>query len=144
MTGKKVKTIQPLAVSRPGPGFLLRRSVVVALVGFLLLAAPHQVRAGDFGLLVTLPALFDQVALLAALVGIVVAVKIFRMVKGGLLAQSWQYFVLGLGCLALAQMAQLADTVGLYASPSLLRPVILTCMALLWTMGIVKTKKSLS
>ena len=117
-----------------------------AVFGGLAALTPQTANAAtpDFAVLLTLPALVDQVLLLVALASIAVAFKVYSLVKGGLLAKSWQLFVVGMLCLAIAQIFELARMLGYFTPPDIFRPVILLCMAALWLFGAYKARKALS
>ncbi|HSG99626.1 MAG TPA: hypothetical protein VLB27_06225, partial [candidate division Zixibacteria bacterium] len=80
----------------------------------LLQAGGAAAATPDFGVLLTIPALVDQAILLVAIVSIAIALRVYALVKGGLLAKSWQLFVVGLLCLAIAQVFGLAGALGYF------------------------------
>ena len=116
----------------------------IALVVVFVVGAPLVSHAAQLGLLLTLPSIFDGAILVVALVALLGAVRVYGSVKGGLLAKSWQFFVIGLICLVLAQLFQLANTAGYFQAPELLRPVTLAAMAGLFLLGVLKARRTLS
>jgi len=115
-----------------------------AFVVALVIGAPVVSQAAQLGLLLTAPSFFDQAILIVAVIALFGAVRVYSSVKGGLLAKSWQFFVLALICLVLAQLFQLANTAGYFQAPELLRPVTLTAMAGLFLLGVLKARRTLS
>lgn len=109
-----------------------------------VLGAPVVSHAAQLGLLLTVPSLFDEAILIVAVIALLGAIRVYGSVKGGLLAKSWQFFVLGIICLVIAQLFQLADTAGYFQAPELLRPVTLTAMAGLFLLGVLKARRTLS
>lgn len=109
----------------------------------LLQAGTAAAATPDFAVLLTIPALVDQAILLVAIVSIVIALRVYTLVKGGLLAKSWQLFVVGMLCLAISQLFGLAGALGYLTPPEALRPGILLCMAALWMVGAVKARSAL-
>ena len=116
------------------------------LTGALTLAQNGTAAAAtpNFGVLLTIPALVDQAILLVAIISIAVALRVHSLVKGGLLAKSWQLFVVGMLCLAIGQIFGLAGALGYFTPPEALRPSILLCMAALWMIGAMKARSALS
>jgi hypothetical protein len=112
----------------------------LALIGLL----PETSQAADFALLLTVPAIVNQVVLIAAIASLLVAFRVYTLVKGGLLAKSWQMFVVGLLCLAIAQIFALAETAGYFSAPEWLRPMTFLCMAGLWLYGLLQARRALS
>lgn len=117
----------------------------IAMMLALLVMTPQNAHAAtpDFTLLLAIPALMDQALFLISLVAIAISFKVYSLVKGGLLAKSWQMFVVGLLCLAIAQLFELAHLVGLFVPPDALRPGILICMVGLWLYGAYAARNAL-
>ncbi len=110
----------------------------------LILGMPEAANAAEIALLLAVPSLFDGAILIVATVALFGAIRVYSTVKGGLLAKSWQFFIIGLVCLVVAQLFRLADTAGYFQSPELLRPVIFTAMAGLFLLGVMKARRALS
>ncbi len=125
-----------------------RRSGVIAVAAFLgaflAFGLPDVAQAAEIALLLTVPSFFDEAILIVAAISLFGAIRVYGSVKGGLLAKSWQFFIIALVCLVVAQLFQLADTTGYFHSPELLRPVILTAMAGLFLLGVMKARRALS
>lgn len=112
-------------------------------LGFFALT-PQTSFAADVSLLLTVPAIVDQIVLIAAIVSLLVAFRVYTLVKGGLLAKSWQMFVVGLLCLAIAQLFALAEAAQYFTAPEWLRPMTFLCMAGLWLYGLLQARRALS
>ncbi len=109
----------------------------------LVLGAPASANAVEIGLLLTVPALINEVLLIVSLIAVFVALRVYQLVKGGLLAKSWQFFFIGLLCLALAQITTFAANAGLFVAPELAQPILLLVMGALWLFGALKAKQAL-
>ncbi|MFQ5607103.1 MAG: hypothetical protein ACE5GA_04085 [Candidatus Zixiibacteriota bacterium] len=124
-------------------GATLRRAFALASLLAIAPMFPSRAYALDPGLLLTVPALIDEILLLVTLVAIVFAFKVYNLVRGGLMAKSWQFFFVGLCCLALAQIVQISGATGMFLAPDLTRPVLLLSMGGLWLYGAIKARKAL-
>lgn len=109
----------------------------------LVVGAPASANAVELGMLLTVPALLNEVLLIISLIAVFVALRVYQLVKGGLLAKSWQFFFIGLLCLALAQMITFFANAGLFVAPELAQPVLLLAMGALWLYGALKAKQAL-
>jgi hypothetical protein len=110
----------------------------------LVIGFPTTTYAAELALLLAVPSLFDGAILIVSAVALVGAIRVYGSVKGGLLAKSWQFFVIALICLVVAQLFQLANIAGYFQAPELLRPVIFTAMAGLFLLGVLKARRALS
>ena len=109
----------------------------------LVLGTPASVDALEIGLLLTAPALINEVLLIVSLIAVFVALKVYQLVKGGLLAKSWLFFFIGLLCLALSQIITFSGNAGLFVAPELAQPILLLVMGVLWLYGAMKAKQAL-
>ncbi len=109
----------------------------------LVLGTPASVDAVEIGLLLTAPALINEALLIVSLIAVFVALRVYQLVKGGLLAKSWQFFFIGLLCLALAQIITFSGNAGLFTAPDLAQPILLLVMGVFWLYGAMKAKQAL-
>ncbi len=120
-------------------------ATVGAFLGLILtIGFPSTAHAAELALLLAVPSLFDGAILIVSVAALIGAIRVYSTVKGGLLAKSWQFFVIALICLVIAQLFQLANIAGYFQAPELLRPVIFTAMAGLLLLGVIKARRALS
>lgn len=117
--------------------------VGLALATLLVALAPANANAVEMGALLTMPSLFNEITLLVAIIAFFGGLKVYGLVRGGLLAKCWRMFLFGFGALTLAQVLRLVNTVGLVEIPEMLTSLLLGCMAVLWFMGIREARKAL-
>lgn len=130
------------ADARRNQSFLTPLGICAAAFA-LVLGTPASVDALEIGLLLTAPALINEVLLIVSLVAVFVALKVYQLVKGGLLAKSWQLFFIGLLCLALTQIITFSGNAGFFDAPELAQPILLLVMGVLWLYGAMKAKQAL-
>ncbi|MCH7879721.1 MAG: hypothetical protein IH914_10465 [candidate division Zixibacteria bacterium] len=122
---------------------VLNPTIIFAAAIALVLGAPTSANAFEVGLLLTVPALINELLLLVSVIAVFVALKVYQLVKGGLLAKSWQFFFIGLICLALAQFITFSGNAGLFAAPEVAQPLLLLVMGAFWLYGALKAKQAL-
>lgn len=114
-----------------------------AMVTLFVSLTPANANAVEMGALLTIPSLFNEITLLAAIIAFFGGLKVYGLVKGGLLAKCWQMFLYGFGALTLAQVLRLLNTLGLVEIPEMLTSLLLGFMAVLWLLGIREARKAL-
>lgn len=81
--------------------------------------------------------------LLCAIVGLIWAMKILSLVRGGLMSKSWQMILVGFICLCLAQAVALVSKLGFLAVPEIIVTLLYLSMAATWLAGLYQTRKVL-
>ncbi|MCH9032511.1 MAG: hypothetical protein IIB00_09680 [candidate division Zixibacteria bacterium] len=117
--------------------------VGLALATLIVALAPAKASAVEMGVLLTMPSLFNEITLLVAIIAFFGGLKVYGLVRGGLLAKCWQMFLFGFGALILVQVLRLVNTLGLVEIPELLTSLLLGCMAVLWFLGMREARKAL-
>lgn len=122
---------------------ILRARSVTLLCVAALFGLPAVANALEVSALLTVSSVIDELLFVVALVALFGAQKVYRLVKGGNLAQSWQFFVIGLLCLFLAQLTVMLEITGIFVAPELVRPFLLLVMGGIWLLGIMKARQAL-
>lgn len=117
------------------------RGVMAILLG-LLAVSPASANTGSGGIF-TASVFFNLVLLGGAVVGLLWALQILDLVKGGLMSKSWQMFLLGFVSLALAQLLVLIQRLNFVAIPDFVSSFFYVIMAGTWLAGLYQTRKVL-
>lgn len=119
----------------------MKRFLVVFGAMALLASSAH---AATFVLLVQTPNLLNLALLALAGACSVGSFQVLTLVRGGMLAKSWQLFLAGFVMLTLAQLLSLFNAVQIMALPSYVLPLMYSGMAGLFLYGIFETRRTLS
>ena len=114
-------------------------AVILGLVTF----QPASADSGGGGFF-SAASLFHLALLACAVIGLLWAVQILSLVKGGLMSRSWQMFLLGFVLLCLAQVLIIFDRAKIVSMPDYVSTLLYVAMAGTWLAGLYQTRKVLS
>ena len=116
------------------------------LVTLLLLAVwslGGRAEAADFTQITKVPVLINAIILLGALACLIIAIRLFSLVKGGALARGWQMFVVSFVTLVAGQIFILAEKFGLFALAFDVAGILYLATVILWMVGLMQTRRVL-
>jgi len=87
--------------------------------------------------------LFNLILLACSVVGLLWALKVLSLVRGGLMSKSWQMFLLGFIFLGIAQIISLMVDINIVAFPEFVSTLFYMLMAGTWLAGLHQTRKVL-
>jgi hypothetical protein len=111
--------------------------------GMIALLASSTTHAANVAVIASPPTLLDTLVLGLAVFATVTSLKVFDLVRGGLLSKSWQFFAGGFAALALAQLMRILNAMEIFNLPTFVVPAIVMIMIGLFIMGVIQTKKTL-
>ncbi|MBD3331679.1 hypothetical protein GF356_02420 [candidate division GN15 bacterium] len=109
----------------------------------LALIMTSTTQAANVAVIATPPTLLDTLVLGLAVFATVTSMKVFDLVRGGLLSKSWQFFAGGFAALALAQLLRILNAMEVFSLPSFVVPAVVMIMIGLFIMGVIQTRKTL-
>jgi hypothetical protein len=83
------------------------------------------------------------ILLACSVVGLLWALKVLSLVRGGLMSKSWQMFLLGFIFLGVAQIISLMVDINIVAFPEFVSTLFYMLMAGTWLVGLHQTRKVL-
>jgi hypothetical protein len=114
-----------------------------AIIGISLSAvSPASANSGSEGMF-SVSSIFNLILLICAIIGLLWAIRILALVRGGLMSKSWQMIVLGFACLAMAQILILGEKVNILPLPGYVATLFYILMAGTWLAGLYQTRKIL-
>lgn len=87
--------------------------------------------------------IFNISLLICAFICLMWSLRIMSLVRGGLMSKSWQMFVLGFGFLVVAQLIVVGDKAHLYNTPGHVITILYLLMAIMWLIGLYRTRRVL-
>lgn len=111
--------------------------------GAVALLMSSTAHAANVAVIATPPTLLDTLVLGLAIFATVTSMKVFDLVRGGLLSRSWQLFAGGFAALALAQLLRILNAMEILSLPSFVVPAVVMIMIGLFIMGVIQTRKTL-
>lgn len=116
-----------------------------SIIGLFLMTAvwPGTAFAGTGLRTGGIPVALNLFIMAGAVACLVIAVRLFMLVKGGALARGWQLLVVSFVTLTGAQFIILADSLGIFAIPFDVAGVLYLATVVLWFFGLVQTRKVL-
>ena len=119
----------------------MRKLIFLLIVTFWIFSG--QVMAADFSQVTQIPVIINLIIFIGAISCLVIAIRLFTLVKGGALARGWQMFVVSFITLAAGQIMILAEKFDLFAIAFDIAGVLYMATVLLWLVGLVQTRKVL-
>ena len=119
----------------------MKKIIGIAIATAVVVAESAQ--AANFGVIVTAPGLFNVLALGAAVFGVVGALKVRDLVRGGLLSKSWQFLLFAALSFGLAQLVTLLGSMELVSLPNFVVPLLWAMTVAFFAWGIFITKRTL-
>jgi hypothetical protein len=116
--------------------------ILILLVAGLFLVPPASANPGGQGKF-SVSSLFNLILLACSVIGLLWALKVLALVRGGLMSKSWQMFVLGFIFLGIAQIISLMADVNILALPEFVSTLFYMLMAGTWLVGLHQTRKVL-
>ena len=111
------------------------------LVAFVLTSTAHAGVGTESGF--SAVSIINLALLICAFIGLIWALKILSLVRGGLMSKSWQMILIGFICLCLAQALALIAKLGFVPIPEVAVSSLYLLMAATWLAGLYQTRKIL-
>jgi len=86
---------------------------------------------------------FNIVILAGAVACLVIAIRLFMLVRGGALARCWQMLAASFGTLAIGQILILIEKLGVFRPPFDIAGLLYLATVALWFAGLTQTRKVL-
>ena len=124
---------------------MMRKIIKILLLPFLVVVlagntAYASIQLEDF---YSTSSIFNITLLICALICLMWSLKIMSLVRGGLMSKSWQMFVIGFGFLVIAQVFVIGENAQLFLLPGYIISVFYLLMAVMWLIGLYKTRRVL-
>ena len=116
---------------------------LITLPVLLVWSFGGRAEAADFSRITQIPVLVNSVILIGALACLVIAIKLFSLVKGGALARGWQMFVVSFVTLVAGQILILAEKFDLFALAFDVAGILYLATVVLWFVGLMQTRRVL-
>jgi hypothetical protein len=119
----------------------MRKLIFILILSLSPLAG--RVAAADFSPISQVPVIVNLVILLGAMACLVIAVRLFVLVKGGALARGWQMLVVSFVTLTAGQIFILAEKLHFFALTFDVAGILYLATVALWFMSLMQTRKVL-
>jgi len=120
---------------------ITRLSLFVFILAMFNVNVAHaSIKIEDF---YSTTSIFNVSLLICAFICLMWSLRIMSLVRGGLMSKSWQMFVLGFGFLVVAQLIIVGDKVQLYSMPGHVVTILYLLMAIMWLIGLYRTRRVL-
>ncbi|MEZ5358741.1 MAG: hypothetical protein R3F48_07885 [Candidatus Zixiibacteriota bacterium] len=117
------------------------RRLLLTLAVLLICSAPAA--AADFSKFSQTPVILNSVILVGAIACLVIAIRLFNLVKGGALAKGCQFWVISFVTLLAGQALALAEKLEVFALNFDVAAVLYAATVMLWFAGLAQTRKVL-
>lgn len=117
------------------------KRILLTLAVLVVCGAPAA--AADYSKLSQAPVILNGVILIGAIACLVIAVRLFNLVKGGALAKGCQFWVISFITLLAGQILALAEKLDVFALHFDFAAVLYAATVMLWFAGLVQTRKVL-
>lgn len=116
---------------------------LIPLLTVLVWLLGGQVMAADFSRFTQVSVLVNSIILLGAIACLIIAIRLFSLVKGGALARGWQLFVVSFITLVAGQIMILAEKFDIFVVGFDIAGVLYLATVLLWLAGLMQTRRVL-
>ncbi len=120
------------------------KRLCVLLIGAVVLGGGESAHAASFIALMQPSSLLNLTVLGLAVACALGSFRVLTLVRGGMLAKSWQLFMAAFVVLGASQLMALFHTMEFFSAPGFLVPMMYGCMAGLFLYGIFETRRTLS
>lgn len=114
------------------------------LIGAVVLVGGESAHAASFIALMQPSSLLNLTVLGLAVACALGSFRVLSLVRGGMLAKSWQLFLAAFVVLGASQLMSIFNAIEMFSAPSFLVPMMYGCMAGLFLYGIFETRRTLS
>jgi len=117
-----------------------KQQIVAVLILSLFSGKAH---AAGMAEIFRVPVILNIVILAGALACLAVAIRLFNLVKGGMLARGWQLWIVSFFTLVFGQVFVLAEKLDIFAVAFDVGGLLYLATVVLWFVGLLQTRRVL-